>query len=201
MATGTIILMIGMLIYSAVVEQSAVETEYALVQPEDSNIMTATGTPEPGIFLLWLQKTHTVSDQAFDSFVLFGQSSGRCDRILTSRRQGNIKATPSAYPSKESHPRSSSPISATNTNHPVNLRTWVEIREEDSLEPYGSVHPTWSIPRTVWFHSSVPRPARYELVSIDRAASRHTFDDDLASMDSARIDCKPCVEIWKGRTV
>ncbi|KAF8544648.1 hypothetical protein BDD12DRAFT_662111, partial [Trichophaea hybrida] len=92
MATGTVILMIGMLICSAVVEKSTVEKEYKLKpenQSEDSNATTTTIDAgagvggEPNVRLLWLQKSHTVSDQAFDSFVLFGPSSSRHNRILT----------------------------------------------------------------------------------------------------------------------
>ncbi|KAF8246995.1 hypothetical protein K440DRAFT_521009, partial [Wilcoxina mikolae CBS 423.85] len=107
MALGTILLMVGMLICSAVVEKSTVEKEYKL---DDSNATTTTrdagagAENEPNLRPLWLQKGNTVSDQAFDSFVLFGQSSGRRNHILTSRRQ---QTTPSADPSEESQPRSS----------------------------------------------------------------------------------------------
>ncbi|KAF8542428.1 hypothetical protein BDD12DRAFT_916284 [Trichophaea hybrida] len=98
MALGTILLMLGMFICSAIVDQSTKEEEYA--QPNDSNTtstttgLSAAAVYEPNIRLLWLQKSHTVSDQAFNSFVLFGQSTGRRDRILTSRRQGNKQAKP-----------------------------------------------------------------------------------------------------------
>ena len=100
MALGTILLMVGMLICSAVVEKSTVETEY-LRKGKGSN----------DVRLLWLQKSHTVSDQAFDSFVL-GQSSSRRDRILTSRRQGDGLTTPSKNSS----------------DAPTNLVNWVEMR-------------------------------------------------------------------------
>ncbi|KAF8539158.1 hypothetical protein BDD12DRAFT_925211, partial [Trichophaea hybrida] len=85
MALGTILLMVGMLICSAVVEKRTVEKEYKV-------------GGEPNVRLLWLQKSHTVSDQAFDSFVLFEPTSSRHDRILTSRRQGNKLAKPPAKP-------------------------------------------------------------------------------------------------------
>lgn len=75
-ALGTILLMVGMFICSAVVEISTEEREYS----------PSKGASDVG--LLWLQKSHTVSDQAFRSFA-FGHSSGQHNRILTSRRQKN----------------------------------------------------------------------------------------------------------------
>ncbi|KAF8536309.1 hypothetical protein BDD12DRAFT_291003 [Trichophaea hybrida] len=107
MALGTILLMVGMLICSAVVEQSTVETEY-LRQQEGPNAR-----------LLWLQKSDTVSDQAFDSFVL-GQSSSRRDRILTSRRQDNERTTTSTDHSDT-------------TNHKAN---WVETIASNRTEAF-----------------------------------------------------------------
>jgi hypothetical protein len=109
--------MVGMLICSAVVEHSTEETEY-LRQPEGSNAR-----------LLWLQKSHTVSDQAFDSFVLFGPSSSRRNRILTSRRK---PTTPPPGPSEQSHTRNSgSDSKAAKTDNPADIlikrRTWVKL--------------------------------------------------------------------------
>ena len=109
MAPGTILLMVGMLICSAVVEQSTVETEY-LRQRENTN----------DIRLLWLQKSHTVSDQAFDSFAL-GQPPGRRDRILTSRRQGNGRT------------RATNPADATNPTDVTN--------PTDETNPAGATNP------------------------------------------------------------
>ena len=78
MALGTILLMVGMFICSAVVERSTEEKEYWPIKDLG------------GVHLLWLQKSHTVSDQAFDSFAL-GSHSGQPDRILTSRRRDESK--------------------------------------------------------------------------------------------------------------
>jgi len=92
MAIGTIFLMVGMLICPAVVEQSTTEKEYVLRLPKDSKIETSTRDQNAGadnklnLRLLWLQKSETINDQAFDSFLLLGQSSGRRHHILTSRR-------------------------------------------------------------------------------------------------------------------
>jgi hypothetical protein len=68
-ALGTIILMIGMLICLTVVEQSTEKAEYLLSKPGDE-----TGE-QPRLRLFWLQRADTVSDQTFDSFVMFGKIS------------------------------------------------------------------------------------------------------------------------------
>ncbi|KAI5797870.1 ankyrin repeat-containing domain protein [Peziza echinospora] len=41
-----------------------------------------------GVFLLWLQRSHTVSDQKFDSYVMFAKE--RAEKIITSRRSDNF---------------------------------------------------------------------------------------------------------------
>ena len=84
MATGTITLAIGMVICSAIVEGSTKEEVYVPVAQGD-HVDGSSGGPESRI--LWLQKSHVVSDQKFDSFVIFGQdgSSSRYP-VLTSRR-------------------------------------------------------------------------------------------------------------------
>jgi hypothetical protein len=120
MALGTILLMLGMLICSAIVNLSTKEEEYA-----PTTGPSAAAEYEPNIRLLWLQKSHTVSDQAFDSFVLFGQSSGRCNHILTSWRQQTTTPSADLDPSEESHSSFSSQIPATNLS--IKLRKWVEI--------------------------------------------------------------------------
>ena len=72
MAVGTVLLMVGMFICSAVVEKSTDEKEYRPISA-------------PIVGLLWLQKSNAVLDQSFDSFV-FGRHDRQYDRILTSRR-------------------------------------------------------------------------------------------------------------------
>ena len=76
MALGTILLMVGMLICSAAVEITTEEMEYRPVKAASH------------VGLLWLQKSHTVNDQSFDSFALgHSPGAGGHDLILTSRRQ------------------------------------------------------------------------------------------------------------------
>lgn len=75
-AMGTIMLAVGMMICAAVIEQS---TEENVWEPEE-----AKAKKDLDIKILWLQKSHVVSDQTFDSFVLFGRDSRH--RILTSQR-------------------------------------------------------------------------------------------------------------------
>ncbi|KAF8241210.1 hypothetical protein K440DRAFT_523789, partial [Wilcoxina mikolae CBS 423.85] len=75
MATGTVLLVIGMIICSWVIEQSTTEEKWVVKGLK------------PKAHLLWLQKSHTVSDQSFESFVIFAQ--GTRDAILSSRRAPN----------------------------------------------------------------------------------------------------------------
>jgi ankyrin repeat protein len=82
MAVGTVILVLGMLICSAVVEQSTEEKEF--VAPGEDEALRAR--------VLWLQRSHVVSDQNFDAFAIFRRYTcgsprySHVDRILTSRR-------------------------------------------------------------------------------------------------------------------
>jgi len=146
MATGTIILMIGMLICSAVVEHSTRETEYVLestkTNPTCSKIISLskmawmflknmaddnqsqTGntkqdvTEKPKVRILWLQKSRTVSDQVFDSFVLFGQyKDGPRDYILTSERSDAPSVVTAERPD-ESPRNSSNPASRNSDANP-----------------------------------------------------------------------------------
>ncbi|KAI5850854.1 hypothetical protein BZA05DRAFT_353744 [Tricharina praecox] len=81
LATGTIALFIGMFLCSGIVEKSTKETAFMLKHHDD--------TPQPEtVRILWLQTSHIVSDQTFDSFVIFGKHES--DRILTSRRDNDL---------------------------------------------------------------------------------------------------------------
>ncbi|KAI5806043.1 hypothetical protein EDC01DRAFT_609075, partial [Geopyxis carbonaria] len=71
-AAGTLILMCGMIICAAVIEESTEEEEW---EPLVSS----------GAYILWLQRNHVVSDQSFDTHVLFAKNPR--SRILTSRRR------------------------------------------------------------------------------------------------------------------
>ncbi|KAF8532918.1 hypothetical protein BDD12DRAFT_799739, partial [Trichophaea hybrida] len=73
LSIGTVILVAGMMICSAIVEQSTSETKW----------------PQPKFRarVLWLQKSHTVSDQRFDAFVIIAQEPRNV--ILTSKRSNN----------------------------------------------------------------------------------------------------------------
>jgi hypothetical protein len=93
MASGTIILVIGMIICSFVVEQRTREMKYVW-KPEmadkQGDASNGDGGKKAKIRVLWLQKSHTVSDQVFDSFALFRKyEDGPRDHILTSRRLDN----------------------------------------------------------------------------------------------------------------
>lgn len=79
MATGTIVLVGGMLICSAVVEYSTEEKKF---------VAGTKCKKELNARILWLQQKHVVSDQAFDSFVIFGRNkSNPCNHIISSRRK------------------------------------------------------------------------------------------------------------------
>ena len=98
MATGTIILAIGMVICSFVVEASTEEKVY--FAPETTGASTENEEhPRPQrdlkVRILWLQKSHVVSDQKFDSHVIFGpdKSGPRGGTgILTSRRDAKTES-------------------------------------------------------------------------------------------------------------
>ena len=89
MAAGTITLTIGMVICSAIVEGSTKEEVYVPVAQggpgSEGPVVGSSGGLESRI--LWLQKSHVVSDQKFDSFVIFGQDGSSSHYpVLTSRR-------------------------------------------------------------------------------------------------------------------
>ncbi|KAI5813867.1 hypothetical protein BZA77DRAFT_267852, partial [Pyronema omphalodes] len=77
MAIGTGILSVGVMVCSAVVEQSTEETKWTLQNDIESS---ETGAAR----ILWLQKSHTVSDQNFDSFVIVAPKPKHI--ILSSQR-------------------------------------------------------------------------------------------------------------------
>jgi hypothetical protein len=94
-ATGTVVLVVGMLICSHVVDQCTVEDVWKFhhVDGEPSggkdlnlkDIRNGYGKIETlGPRLLWLQRGDCIGDQHFSSFGIFG--SGARDSILTSRR-------------------------------------------------------------------------------------------------------------------
>jgi hypothetical protein len=89
MATGTIILTIGMMICSAVVEQSTQEKEYIATEKYRVLLEQRVGEPKKlNARILWLQKSGVVGDQSFDSAVIFGRSKTNTrDSILSSRRK------------------------------------------------------------------------------------------------------------------
>jgi hypothetical protein len=78
MALGTGILVLGMMICSFVIDKSTVEYEWTRKDPKAFN----------RIRVFWLQKSHTVSDQSFDSFMIMAK--GGRSRILTSRRRDDL---------------------------------------------------------------------------------------------------------------
>ncbi|TGZ80757.1 hypothetical protein EX30DRAFT_50565 [Ascodesmis nigricans] len=93
MLSGTVLLAIGMIVCSWVVEQSTWEEKYLLNLKKEGG-SSDPPKPETKFRVLWLQKSHTVSDQVFDSYVLFRKSGdGPRDYILTSKR--DKKAAPS----------------------------------------------------------------------------------------------------------
>lgn len=81
-AVGTTILVCGMMICSAVIEKSTVEESYVRVKKGADKVRR-------DFRILWLQKSHVVSDQVFDSYAIFKR--GTTDRILTSRRRAGRK--------------------------------------------------------------------------------------------------------------
>jgi hypothetical protein len=81
MATGTVVLVIGMMICCAVVEQSTEEMEI-VSGPKYKGVYSDNTKLEAR--LLWLQRGHVVSDQSFDSFIIFAKTPRT--HILTSRR-------------------------------------------------------------------------------------------------------------------
>ncbi|KAI5794250.1 hypothetical protein DFH27DRAFT_484731 [Peziza echinospora] len=80
MTTGTFLLTLGMIMCDSIVENSSTEVEFVPSIPENEMRM------------LWLQKSHVVSDQTFDSYVMFAK--GRLKRILSSRRKDVQRKSP-----------------------------------------------------------------------------------------------------------
>lgn len=86
MASGTIILIVGILLYSLVVEQSTQDRSF-VVRAQQESITWKKGT-ESGAWLLWLQRQHTANDQTFEPFVLFAQDKLKVgDQVMTSTRR------------------------------------------------------------------------------------------------------------------
>lgn len=85
MACGTVLLTVGLMICSAIVEYSTQEREFIarrenVADPADCKLYGQ---------ILWLQRSHVVSDQAFNASVIFRapRGSDNClNRVLTSQR-------------------------------------------------------------------------------------------------------------------
>ncbi|KAH0541543.1 hypothetical protein FGG08_004018, partial [Glutinoglossum americanum] len=90
-AAGTIILALGMMFCSLVIEQSTKEKRWVVKDGANSSDPGVGG--EKPVRVLWLQKGDVVSDQRFDSFLLMAE--GKRDEILTSRRSNttNVEKT------------------------------------------------------------------------------------------------------------
>lgn len=73
-ATGTLLLVVGMLICSYVVESSTMEDSYRPAQSEGREAR-----------VVWLQRSGTVNDQRFESFAVYPQEAS--ELITTSRRK------------------------------------------------------------------------------------------------------------------
>lgn len=102
MAVGTVILVLGMMLCSFVIEKSTEEREWIAgkkypsltskvrlivkIQEKHQSRITNSWSQAKTVKarIIWLQKKHYVSDQSFDSFVLCAEED--CDKILTSRR-------------------------------------------------------------------------------------------------------------------
>jgi hypothetical protein len=101
MAIGTISLVGGMLICSAVVEYSTEEKKFVA----GKKCRQQTGRDELNARILWLQKSHmadVVSDMAYDSAVIFGLKKNfkLCNYILASRRNTPINTPIKGWPAK-----------------------------------------------------------------------------------------------------
>jgi len=142
MALGTIILMIGMLICSAVVEQSTVEKEYVLARPEEQQDQSQPAGSDPPdhpddsadeqsrkFRVLWLQKSHVVSDQSFDSFAMFAKyDAGPRNWIRTSRRVENDDQR------QDDNERTSSLVRLCNESHFSDFLTYAENISSNPME-------------------------------------------------------------------
>ncbi|KAI5789467.1 hypothetical protein FPQ18DRAFT_261316, partial [Pyronema domesticum] len=88
MATGTVILFTGLLVCCIVIDRSTKETRWVLKSDDvGSNGQATAEKSKKNLRIFWLQKSHTASDQEFDSFVLFAPNPTA--EILTSRRLEN----------------------------------------------------------------------------------------------------------------
>lgn len=80
-AIGTSYLTLGMILCSALVEQSTEEKEFVAALKTDENLKA---------HILWLQRSHVVSDQTFSATVIFRgvnrPDKNTLNRIMTSRR-------------------------------------------------------------------------------------------------------------------
>ena len=83
MAAGTFLLTLGLLLCTAVVEMSTDEREFISNRPGPSDDHSLKAR------ILWLQRSHTVSDQTFSASVIFRAPRGKketLDHILVSQR-------------------------------------------------------------------------------------------------------------------
>lgn len=83
LAVGTFLLTLGLLLCTAVIEMSTEEREFILKSPGPS------GDHSLQAQILWLQRSHVVSDQTFSASVIFRAPKGKkgtLDRILISQR-------------------------------------------------------------------------------------------------------------------
>jgi hypothetical protein len=136
--------MIGMLICSAVVEQSTGEKEYVLAQLEEQHdqsqqsgsdasdhLADQANEPSRKLRALWLQKSHVVSDQSFDSYVMFGKyDSGPRNWIRTSRRVDNDDQK------QDDNERTRLPAELEDESHSSNFSTWAKNIYSNSTEAF-----------------------------------------------------------------
>ncbi|KAI5789470.1 hypothetical protein FPQ18DRAFT_261562, partial [Pyronema domesticum] len=88
MAAGTVILFTGLLVCCIVIDRSTKEIRWVLKSDDvGSNGQPTAKKSKKNLRIFWLQKSHTTSDQEFDSFVLFAPDP--TTEILTSRRLEN----------------------------------------------------------------------------------------------------------------
>ncbi|CCX31479.1 Similar to Ankyrin-3; acc. no. Q12955 [Pyronema omphalodes CBS 100304] len=87
MAIGTVILFTGLLVCCIVIDRSTKESRWVLKSDDGSNGQPTAKKSKKKLRIFWLQKSHTTSDQEFDSFVLFAPDP--TTEILTSRRLEN----------------------------------------------------------------------------------------------------------------
>ena len=121
MATGTVALVVGMLMCSAVIERSTKEMEWV-----------KNGEGELRARVLWLQRSHVVSDQTFDSCIIFAKDPR--EKILTSHRTGDDEYVSDDPSRSAAAPWGSLPSSRLGLFGP--LRSWVNaISKEMASTP------------------------------------------------------------------